>query len=43
MATDRVGVKVLLADAGALECHTHWVSGVRFSEIGASEAILRAG
>lgn len=43
MATDAVGLQLLLADPGVLECHTHWVSAVRFSEIGASEVVLRAG
>lgn len=43
MATDAVGMQLLLADPGVLECHTHWVSAVRFSEIGASEVVLRAG
>lgn len=43
MATDQVGIKLLLEDSGALECHTKWLTAVRFSEIGSSEVILNAG
>ncbi len=43
MATDLAGVQLLLADPGVLQCHTHWLSAVRSSEIGASEVMLRNG
>lgn len=43
MATDTVGLQLLLADTGAIECHTQWISAVRFSEIGASEVMLKNG
>lgn len=43
VATDQVGLQLLLDDPGALECHTHWLSGWRASEIGASEVMLRNG
>lgn len=45
-ATDKVGLKVLLAQTGAtgiFSCHPNWLAAVRYSEMGASEAILKAG
>lgn len=46
VATDRKGLAVLMATdspSGVLACHQNYVPAVRFSEIGASEAILNAG
>ncbi|KDD76746.1 hypothetical protein H632_c120p2 [Helicosporidium sp. ATCC 50920] len=45
-ATDRTGLAVLRAQpeaSGVLSCHQSWLVAVRYSEIGASEAMFRAG
>ncbi|RMZ57647.1 hypothetical protein APUTEX25_001847, partial [Auxenochlorella protothecoides] len=45
-ATDHVGLKILQGTpfaSGVFSCHQNWLVGVRWSEVGASEAVLRAG
>ena len=47
-ATDKVGLRILLNTqkepaTGVFSCHASWLTAVRLSEVGASEAILKAG
>lgn len=46
MATDHVGLKILQGTpfaSGVFSCHQNWLVAVRWSEMGASEAILKTG
>ena len=43
LATDQIGLKVLLKDDRVFKCHTNRWDTIYYSEIGASAAILDAG